>query len=276
MGLLALLIPSVSATALTYKLEAHEKACFYADVQQKDVKVAFYFAVSLDSSMRIYGIRPRRYEITVKTSRANGVEMYRFNPVAPSTSIIQLPDHLIKWFWMEPRNDRAISYSLPKALVNIASVSVTKCRLSRRNWWTLRLRYGHLRRFNITALLLRTIVNWFGMRLWLYRLRTSKKPSYRPDKVPVPNKPPRWKNPSQRFPISCLRSRATRNTSELVKTVTSALCAVLSGGFSTSASSKVWWWFLWLVCRFSLCASFSRVPGKVSHWYVPLEGKSEV
>lgn len=44
-GLLATLIPSVSATALTYKLDAHEKACFYADVTQKDVKVAFYFAV---------------------------------------------------------------------------------------------------------------------------------------------------------------------------------------------------------------------------------------
>jgi hypothetical protein len=44
-GLLATLIPSVSATALTYKLDAHEKACFHADVTQTDVKVAFYFAV---------------------------------------------------------------------------------------------------------------------------------------------------------------------------------------------------------------------------------------
>lgn len=49
-GLLATLIPSVSATALTYKLEAHEKACFHADVTQKDVKVAFYFAVCLLSN----------------------------------------------------------------------------------------------------------------------------------------------------------------------------------------------------------------------------------
>jgi hypothetical protein len=46
-GLLATLIPSVSATALTYKLDAHEKACFHADVTQKDVKMAFYFAVGL-------------------------------------------------------------------------------------------------------------------------------------------------------------------------------------------------------------------------------------
>ncbi|KUL92428.1 hypothetical protein ZTR_02246 [Talaromyces verruculosus] len=52
-GLLATLIPSVSATALTYKLDAHEKACFYADVTQKDVKVAFYFAVQSGGSFDI-------------------------------------------------------------------------------------------------------------------------------------------------------------------------------------------------------------------------------
>jgi hypothetical protein len=46
-GLLATAIPSVSATALTYKLDANEKACFFAEVDQVDAKVAFYFAVSL-------------------------------------------------------------------------------------------------------------------------------------------------------------------------------------------------------------------------------------
>jgi hypothetical protein len=35
-----------SATALTYKLSAHEKACFFTDVMQQGAKVAFYFAVS--------------------------------------------------------------------------------------------------------------------------------------------------------------------------------------------------------------------------------------
>ncbi|OKL64255.1 hypothetical protein UA08_00395 [Talaromyces atroroseus] len=52
-GLLATLIPSVSATALTYKLEAHEKACFYTEVPQADVKVAFYFAVQSGGSFDI-------------------------------------------------------------------------------------------------------------------------------------------------------------------------------------------------------------------------------
>jgi len=46
LGLLATAVSSVSATALTYKLDANEKACFYTQVDQQNVKVAFYFAVS--------------------------------------------------------------------------------------------------------------------------------------------------------------------------------------------------------------------------------------
>ena len=46
-GLLALAISSVYGTALTYKLSANEKACFFTDVQRPGAKVAFYFAVCL-------------------------------------------------------------------------------------------------------------------------------------------------------------------------------------------------------------------------------------
>lgn len=35
----------VSATALTYKLAANEKACFFEDISRENSKVAFYFAV---------------------------------------------------------------------------------------------------------------------------------------------------------------------------------------------------------------------------------------
>ena len=45
LSLLASTISLVSATTLNYKLEANEKACFYAQVEQVDAKVAFYFAV---------------------------------------------------------------------------------------------------------------------------------------------------------------------------------------------------------------------------------------
>lgn len=45
-GVLASLSPIVSATALTYKLNANEKACFFSSVEHSGAKIAFYFAVS--------------------------------------------------------------------------------------------------------------------------------------------------------------------------------------------------------------------------------------
>lgn len=50
-SLLAIASPLVSATALTYKLGANEKACFYSNVEHKAAKVAFYFAVSIHSPL---------------------------------------------------------------------------------------------------------------------------------------------------------------------------------------------------------------------------------
>jgi hypothetical protein len=44
-GLLAWLVSLVSATALTYRLGANEKACFYAVSPKENTKMAFYFAV---------------------------------------------------------------------------------------------------------------------------------------------------------------------------------------------------------------------------------------
>jgi len=46
---LASLVSSITATALTYRLEANEKACFYTNVDQANAKVAFYFAVRTPS-----------------------------------------------------------------------------------------------------------------------------------------------------------------------------------------------------------------------------------
>jgi hypothetical protein len=47
LGLLASAVSCVSATALTYMVDANEKACFYTWVESPPAKVAFYFAVSL-------------------------------------------------------------------------------------------------------------------------------------------------------------------------------------------------------------------------------------
>ncbi|KAI0024535.1 SKIP/SNW domain-containing protein [Xylariomycetidae sp. FL0641] len=52
-GLLAWLVSMVSATALTYKIAANEKACFYAQPEKKDSKMAFYFAVQSGGSFDI-------------------------------------------------------------------------------------------------------------------------------------------------------------------------------------------------------------------------------
>lgn len=43
---LVLFAAMADAVAMMYKLEANEKACFYAHVSQPPQKVAFYFAVS--------------------------------------------------------------------------------------------------------------------------------------------------------------------------------------------------------------------------------------
>ncbi|KAI1342055.1 SKIP/SNW domain-containing protein [Xylariaceae sp. FL0016] len=57
-GLLAWLVSLVSATALTYKLSANEKACFYAAPEKAGLKIAFYFAVQSGGSFDI------DYEVT--------------------------------------------------------------------------------------------------------------------------------------------------------------------------------------------------------------------
>ena len=51
LGLLICTISFVSATALTYKLAPNEKACFFTYVEQKNAKVAFYFAVRTHCSL---------------------------------------------------------------------------------------------------------------------------------------------------------------------------------------------------------------------------------
>jgi len=46
-GLLALTVSTVYGTALTYKLGASERACFFTNIEIAQAKVAFYFAVGL-------------------------------------------------------------------------------------------------------------------------------------------------------------------------------------------------------------------------------------
>ncbi|KAG9236554.1 emp24/gp25L/p24 family/GOLD-domain-containing protein [Amylocarpus encephaloides] len=52
-SLVAGISPLVSATALTYKLQANEKACFFSYVDKQGAKVAFYFAVQAGGSFDV-------------------------------------------------------------------------------------------------------------------------------------------------------------------------------------------------------------------------------
>ncbi|KAI0491104.1 hypothetical protein F4859DRAFT_501148 [Xylaria cf. heliscus] len=57
-GLLAWLVSLVSATALTYKIQANERACFFTTPHKLGQKIAFYFAVQSGGSFDI------DYEVT--------------------------------------------------------------------------------------------------------------------------------------------------------------------------------------------------------------------
>ncbi|KAF7558040.1 hypothetical protein G7046_g5900 [Stylonectria norvegica] len=52
-GLIACLATDVTATALTYKLSANEKACFYTTTKKESEKIAFYFAVQSGGSFDV-------------------------------------------------------------------------------------------------------------------------------------------------------------------------------------------------------------------------------
>jgi hypothetical protein len=84
-GLLASLVSVASATALTYKVSPNEKACFYATVDNKGAKVAFYFAVGLCTSLPLLcfrsGIRINDRHCTVVANR--------YKPAALSMSTTQ-------------------------------------------------------------------------------------------------------------------------------------------------------------------------------------------
>lgn len=76
-GLFACFVSQVAATALTYKLHANEKACFYAKTQKDNEKIAFYFAVRP---------HPRHHRCSKLTTMRN-----RSNPVVLSMSTTPSP-----------------------------------------------------------------------------------------------------------------------------------------------------------------------------------------
>jgi len=64
LGIILYFFSSISATALTYKLVANEKACFFTNVNQQGAKIAFYFAVSLLQPFLETLVRPWKQSFT--------------------------------------------------------------------------------------------------------------------------------------------------------------------------------------------------------------------
>ncbi|CCU82087.1 unnamed protein product [Blumeria hordei] len=83
--LLAHFTSLVSATALTYMLGAHERACFYANVEKKGLKVAFYYAVQSGDSFEIdYDVvGPDRKEILDGIKERQGDFVFTANAAGP-------------------------------------------------------------------------------------------------------------------------------------------------------------------------------------------------
>ncbi|PNY26466.1 membrane protein, partial [Tolypocladium capitatum] len=52
-GAIACMVTHVAATALTYKLTANEKACFFTETKKENEKIAFYFAVQSGGSFDV-------------------------------------------------------------------------------------------------------------------------------------------------------------------------------------------------------------------------------
>lgn len=195
---------AVYATALTYRLEAHEKACFFANVEHKGTKVAFYFAVQsggsfdIDYSVVGPGSNGGQEKVILDGTKerqgdfvftANEVGEYRFcfnNEM--STFAEKLVDFEI-----------AVRPTIPTLQTNASPLA------------------------RILTLPPRS------------RTKPPAPPSP-PSKAPPPNKPPSSKKASSSSPRSSPPSPATRSTSARARTATSAPSRAPRSASSTSRS----------------------------------------
>ena len=97
-SLLACSFSYVSATALTYKLVANEKACFFSNVEQQGAKIAFYFAVSHSNDSR------RTINIFLVVAELISLRSARYNLAAPLMSTTAFWALMGKSSWRIQRN----------------------------------------------------------------------------------------------------------------------------------------------------------------------------
>ena len=107
----------VAATSLTYKIEANEKACFYAWVDKVGEKIAFYFAVPLS--------------LILNTSKCR---FFRFKRVEHLILIMLLRILKIKSSLMEKKKDRETLYLRHNNQESILSAFQMICLLLLKKW----------------------------------------------------------------------------------------------------------------------------------------------
>lgn len=248
LGLLAYMVSLVSATALTYKLAAHEKACFYSNVSQKGAKIAFYFAVSAPSATLHHSVPSGRF-------KADEFGDDRSNQVVNSMLTTRSPVQGRRSSWMEQKRGRE-TLSLQRLMkATTSSASIIRWAPSQRSLSTSKLRYEaffvchcHTHLLGLTTLTL----------TWSFRLKTKLAPSCPQSKAPIQNRHPLWRSPSLSFRQSSRPSHEIKSISGHARIETLAPWEVRKGAFSTSPSSKVWWWYAWLDYRFLSSVSSSR------------------
>lgn len=198
---------AVYATALTYRLDAHEKACFFANVEHKGTKVAFYFAVqsggSFDIDYSVVGPSPtpggQEKVILDGTKERQGDFVFTANEVGEyrfcfNNEMSTFAEKLV---------DFEIAVRTPDLQCTLQCSPHKPSQISDTD-----------------------------------TLRSKTKPPAPPspqNKGPPPNKPLSSRNPSSSCPHSCPPSPATRSTSVRVRTATSAPSRAPRSASSTSA-----------------------------------------
>lgn len=136
-GLVAHLLPLVSATALTYKLSPNEKACFFSYVEEKGAKLAFYFAVN---SLADPVLSTRAKESTKDNVWCIPFNRFNLEALSMSTTASSVLETISSW--ARRRSDRATSSSPRKRRASTDSALITIWAHLPRSLLILKSQYG--------------------------------------------------------------------------------------------------------------------------------------
>lgn len=238
---LACVSPLVSATALTYKLSANEKACFFSNVENKGAKIAFYFAVCASFTSCILAT------ILIRADVGSSRRIFRCWIRGRG------PQWQDNHGWKERATGRLCLHSWRDGRIQVL--------LQQRNEHLFREVCGLRDRCTFSKLPLfydPSNDNGWHVLSALIRLRTKSAHLSQRSKAHLLNRHLRWRNLYSSSQANSRRSQGTRSTSARERTGISARLEVRRGESSTSVLLRAWWWYAWRDCRCLLCGSSSR------------------